>query len=84
CVVKKERFYREIGNFIIHFGPSDRREGVICYGDEEVWNFCKDVKRSKQETGSSTSKEDRKEIINIFSTIQKLASTDIIHTKICT
>jgi len=48
CVVKKERFYREIGNFIIHFGPSyDLREGVICYGDEEVWNFCKDVKRSK-------------------------------------
>ena len=27
CVAKKERFYREIGNFIIHFGPSDRREG---------------------------------------------------------
>ena len=56
CAAKPERFYREIGNFIIHFGPSDRREGVICYGDEEVRNFRKDVEGDVQET--STGKEE--------------------------
>ncbi|GEM_PF-2796505 len=76
CAVKREKFYREIGDVVIHFGPYyDMRKGVINYGDEEVWNYCKDVKSGKQETGSSTGKEeDNKEIINFFSTIQKLAS----------
>lgn len=68
CAVKKERFYRGIGNFIIQFGLIySSRKGVIVHGDEEVWKLWKDIKDSRKEgnEGSKeTNKETNKEIMN--------------------
>ena len=64
CAVKRERFYRGIGNFVIQiglvYGP---RKGVIVYGDEEVWKFRKDIKGSRKE-GNKGNKEASKEIMS--------------------
>lgn len=58
CGVRKERFCREIGNFIIPFGLIlSQRKGVIIYGDEEVWKFIKDIKRNCKEKYQEANKE---------------------------
>lgn len=63
CVVKRERFYREIGNFIIQFGlVYGLRKGVIVHGGEEVWKFRKDIKGGRKE--GNNKKEVSKEIMN--------------------
>lgn len=58
CAVKKERFYKGIGNFIIQFGLIySPRKGVIVYGDEEVRKFRKDIKRNCKEGNEEANKE---------------------------
>lgn len=67
CAVKRERFYREIGDFIIQFGlVYVLRKGVIVHGGKEVWKFRKDVKDSKDSSkkDNNNKKEVSKEIMN--------------------
>lgn len=58
CGVRRERFCRGIGNFIIRFGLIlSQRKGVIIYGDEEMWKYIKDNKRNRKEKYEEANKE---------------------------